>query len=96
MPSLQQLLSLPQPQPPFQSAPAPSVSDKCKRSAEDTAGEDSTIGLHDHLTKTPLTNIAKRQRRGLEIMDGRARKEEAGKRKLPDIEEEKDYKTEEP
>lgn len=30
------------------------------------------------------------------MMDGEARKEEAGKRKLPDMEEEKDHEAEEP
>ena len=55
-----------------------------------------TIGAHNHLTEAPFISIAKRRRRGLEMMDGEARKEEAGKRKLPDMEEEKDHEAEEP
>ncbi|KAL9102214.1 MAG: hypothetical protein Q9163_002620 [Psora crenata] len=77
----------PTPPPPSQPAPQPQPQPH-KRPAKGAEEE-------DHPTEANTTPIPKRQRRGVEMMDEGTRKEETGKRKLADVDEENDHITEE-
>ena len=84
-----------QEQPPSHSVSPPSTSNKRKRLAEDAEEKHQIVRADDHLTETCLTVTRKRQRRGLEMTNGGICKVETSKRKLKDVDEEKDNNAEE-